>query len=63
MIAQIYDGGLLRIFDNDGEMICDMWPGLDTAEADKHLRKLRLRRRAPWKKCSWGYEARLRFEK
>lgn len=64
MLAQAYSDGLLRIFDNDGKKICDMdfTPSL-RAEADKQLRRLKLRRREPWRYINDFYEAKLRFDR
>lgn len=62
MLAQVYTDGLMRIFDNKGKKICDMEisPYLKS-EADKQLRRLKLRRREPWRDDKWGSEAKIRF--
>lgn len=64
MLAQAYSDGLLRIFDKKGVKICDMdfTPSLK-AEADKQLKRLKLRRRGPWKDYGDFSEAKLRFDR
>jgi hypothetical protein len=36
-------------------------PGLKR-KADEQLKRLKLRRRTPWKDCEWGSEAKVRFD-
>jgi hypothetical protein len=63
MLAQAYSDGTMRLFDAAGKMICDMefTPGLKR-KADEQLKRLKLRRRTPWKDCEWGSEAKVRFD-
>ena len=64
MLVQAYNDGLMRIFDAKGKKICDMEisPCLKS-EADKQLRRLKLRRREPWGDADWGSEAKIRFDR
>jgi hypothetical protein len=64
MFAEAHHDGMLRIFDKDGKMICDMVfsPPLKI-NADEQLKRLKLRRRGPWKDYNWGSEARVRFNR
>jgi len=62
MEAQAYNDGTLRIFDRYGKMICDMKCKVPLkSEADKQLRRLRLKRREKWKDADWGSYAKIRF--
>lgn len=64
MLAQLYRGGILRIFDAKGNELCDMKvsPCLKSG-ADKQLRRLKLRRRESWCDTCWGSEAKIRFDR
>ena len=62
MLAQAYHDGTLRLFDKDDKMICDMEfsPSLKV-KADEQLKRLKIRRREPWRDCEFGSEAKVRF--
>lgn len=64
MLAQAYYDGTLRIFDKYGRKICDMEfsPSLKS-KADEQLKRLKIRRREPWRDVEFGSEARLRFDR
>ena len=62
MEAQLYEEGILRLFDGEGKKLCDMditHPLKE--ESDKQLKRMRLRRRNKWTDYSWGSSAKIRF--
>ena len=62
MLAQAYHDGTLRIFDKENKIICDMAfsPSLKE-KADQQLKRLKIRRREPWRDYEFGSEAKVRF--
>lgn len=64
MLAQAYHDGVMRIFDNHGNRICDMEFSQSSKEkADEQLKRLKMRRRESWQDREWGIEAKLRFDR
>lgn len=68
MKVQLYDDdGMARVFDRDGNGICDVWSReikATTAGVDAALKRIRMRRVGQWKRYPKGgfCEASVRFE-
>ncbi len=64
MIVQVYKDGFIRLFDKDGKIICDIAAKrVLKSGVDHELKRLRIRRREPWRNTDWGSEAKVRFER
>lgn len=64
MIAQIYEDGMVRVFDRKGSILCDVYATSQkaTGEADAALKRIRMRRTGKWRRWPYHIEASVRFE-
>lgn len=68
MKVQLYDDdGMARVFDRDGNGICDVWSReikATTVGIDLALKRIRIRRVGKWKRYRYGgfTEATVRFD-
>jgi hypothetical protein len=64
MIVQVYEDGLIRLFDRDDKVICDLAEKrVIKRGVDHELARLKIRRREQWQDEDWGSWAKVRFKR